>query len=130
VLDALAAVNLLENERLLVQTVGRDDDRYRLANSLLGSETEKPLGAVVPAEDDPAKVLRYDGVVKTTRLGLGSGGRRGSGGHALVVADVAHAPTPASWAIDPHASTPRPQKQTLSRPRYQTTSWSIKLSDA
>jgi len=33
-LDSLTAVNLLEDRGLFVQTVRRDDDRYRLADSL------------------------------------------------------------------------------------------------
>ena len=48
----------------------RDDDRYRLADRLLGGKSEKPLRASVPAEDHAIEILRQDGVVGRLDNGL------------------------------------------------------------
>ena len=58
VFNPLAAVNLCEDRWLFVETLTRNYDRYRLADRLLGSESEQPLCAAVPAEDHAMKILR------------------------------------------------------------------------
>ena len=61
--DALAAPDLVENLRLFVQMIVRDQDRDRLADHFLGGVAEQALGADVPAHDDPVQVLADDRVV-------------------------------------------------------------------
>ena len=61
--DALAAPDLLENPRLFVQMIVRDQERDRLADHFLGGVAEQALGADVPAHDGPVQVLADDRVV-------------------------------------------------------------------
>jgi len=63
VVNSLAAVNLLEDCRLFIETVAWNDDRDRHADRLLGAKAEKPLRAIVPAEDHAVEILRQDGVI-------------------------------------------------------------------
>jgi len=58
VLDAFAAIDLLKDERLFVQAVDGDDDRYRFADRLFGREAKEPLRAGVPAENYAVEILR------------------------------------------------------------------------
>ncbi|MGC2786016.1 MAG: hypothetical protein WA397_19740 [Roseiarcus sp.] len=62
VLDMFAARNFPQDDRLFVQSVDRDDNRYRFADRLFGREAEKPLRGGVPAENDAIEILRQDGV--------------------------------------------------------------------
>jgi hypothetical protein len=57
VLNAFAAIDLLKDERLFVQAVDGDDDRYRFADRLFSREAKEPLRAGVPARITPLRSL-------------------------------------------------------------------------
>ena len=57
VIDPLAAVNLLEDRGLFVETVGRDDNGDRPADNLFGRKAEKVLCFLVLAEDHAIEIF-------------------------------------------------------------------------
>ena len=50
-----------------VQHVGRIGDRHRLPDRLLGREAGQPFGAAIPADDDPVRIEKDDGMRLTVR---------------------------------------------------------------
>src|SRR5579872_4493248 len=64
VLDALAPAQCREDSLLLLQTLGRDDERDGLADRLFGRVAEDPLRAGIPGADDAVERLADDGVVR------------------------------------------------------------------
>ena len=50
--------------RLLVSVVRRDQERNGFSDDFFRTVAEQPLGALVPASDDTAKVLANDRVVR------------------------------------------------------------------
>jgi hypothetical protein len=63
VIDTLAALDTLQDERLLVLAFGRNQNRDRLADDLVGGIPEKPLSSPVPSGDNSVKILACDGVL-------------------------------------------------------------------
>src|ERR1700687_755129 len=62
VLNPLAPPDLFENDRFFVLAVGRDYESNWADDRLIRAIAEKPLGALVPAEDHAVEVLGQDGV--------------------------------------------------------------------
>jgi hypothetical protein len=56
-IDAVAATYAFENDLLLMVTLWRDQDGYRLADDLLSEVAEESLCTLVPACDDAINVL-------------------------------------------------------------------------
>ena len=63
VLDQLPCKNLGENLPLLPRAMGRDDERDRPADGLVGGVAVEPLGARVPRGDDPLAILAQDRIL-------------------------------------------------------------------
>src|ERR1700722_6436600 len=62
VIEAGAAPDALEDFRLLVPQLRRNEDRDRLANDFFGRVAEQVFGGAVPADDDAVEGLADDGV--------------------------------------------------------------------
>jgi len=63
VIEAVAAADVLEDFRLLVVELLRNQDGDRPADDLFGRVAEQALGGAVPADDDAVEGLADDGVV-------------------------------------------------------------------
>ncbi len=63
VVDVLASANSLQNDSFFTQTIGRNEQRNRLANDLLGLIAENSLGAEIPRLNDSVEIFCDDGVV-------------------------------------------------------------------
>src|SRR5580700_318796 len=62
VIEAVAAPDALDDPRLLVLQLLRNQDGDRLADDVFGGVAEQALGGAVPADDDAVEVLADDGV--------------------------------------------------------------------
>ena len=62
-IDRLAAADTIENAYFLVPALGRNDDRNRLADNLVGGIAEEALCRFVPRRDDTVEVFADDGVI-------------------------------------------------------------------
>ena len=59
----LAMANAIEDSRLFVLVIFRDQDRNRLANDFLGRVAEQPFSAAIPAHDHAIEILADDRIV-------------------------------------------------------------------
>jgi len=69
-IDAVTATYAFENDLLLMETLRRDQDGYRLADDLVSEVAEDTLCTLVPACDDAIEVLTYYCII----AGLDNGG--------------------------------------------------------
>jgi hypothetical protein len=63
VVHPLAGAESLKDLRLLVLTVGGDDDRDRLPDCLVGGPPKEALRTTIPRFNDAVEALTDDGVV-------------------------------------------------------------------
>jgi hypothetical protein len=63
VIDLLTARQLLQDLALLVEALGRDDDRNRLADRLRHGVAEDTLCGCIPRRDDASHRLAHDRVI-------------------------------------------------------------------
>jgi len=63
VFEPLAPTDPIEDERLLAQPLGRNDECDRPADGLGGAESKQALRAGVPGRDDAVQILRDDRVI-------------------------------------------------------------------
>src|SRR5713101_6437809 len=63
-IDALPATEALEDRGKVVGTVGRDQDRDRLSDDLVGGVPVQALRAGVPADDRSIEGLADDGIIR------------------------------------------------------------------
>src|SRR5688572_31621392 len=67
--DPLPRAQALQDARLLLPAVGRDQREHRFPNDLVSCVTKDAFGALVPAGDDPVQVLANDRVVRRIYYG-------------------------------------------------------------
>jgi hypothetical protein len=63
VIDALSTPNAIEDCRLVILAIRRDQDAPWLADGLFGRKAKDPLRSLVPRGDDAVEVLADNGVV-------------------------------------------------------------------
>jgi len=61
--DALTALNAVENLGCLAKAVGRIQDRGRLSDGFGRCMAEELLGCAIPTNDDTVEIITYDRVV-------------------------------------------------------------------